>query len=224
MATGTIDESLQPLALLSFGDDPTFGFKTNEWLDPPSFETKPPENNEERQVRISIKTNYKNVTDRTYWHRYSTLGRHVVDGHTFDKIMLSIDSDRLKALCLIWYQYMYSIDRKLERPVKLEDWATKKLMAYLAIHSPGVLLLDTIKTTWPVLLREQSLASDKWTTVEGKSRKKKKSQSSPTPARNCPPPIPTINKESNASELDTPKASPAKPPDKQKPVATDDVS
>ena len=224
MTTGTTDASLQPLSLLSLGDDPTFGFKTTQWLDPSSFETKPPENDEERQVRISIETNYKNVTDCTYWHRYSTLGRHAVDGHTFDKIMLSIDTDPLKAHCLIWYQYMHSIDRKFEIPVKLEDWATKKLMAYLAIHSPGVLLLDTNKTTWPVLLREQSLASDEWTTVEGKSRKKKKSQLSPASARNRPPPIPKINEEPSESELETPKASPTNTPDKQKPSATDEVS
>jgi hypothetical protein len=104
MAIGTTDEPPQSLALLSLCDDPIFGFKTTEWVDPPSFDTKPSETDEERQVRISIETNYKNVTDRTYWHRYSTLGRHVVDGHTFDKIMLSIDTEPLKAHCVIWYE------------------------------------------------------------------------------------------------------------------------
>ena len=224
MTTGTLDASLQPMALLSFGDDPTFGFKTTEWVDPPSFNKKPSETDEERKVRICIEKDYKNVTDRTFWHRYSTLGRCVVDGHTFDKIMLSIDTDHMKAHCLIWYQYMYTIDRKLDMPAKLKDWATKMSMAYLAIHSPGLLLLDTLQTPWQVLLREQSLASDEWTTVEGKSRKNKKNQSSPTHARHRPPPIPTITEESNESELETPKASPVKPSDNSKPVESHDVS
>jgi hypothetical protein len=100
---------------------------------------------------------------------------------------------------------MYSIDWKLVIPTKLDDWATKKSMAYLAIHAPGVMLLNIKAKTWPVHLREQSLSSDELTTVEGKSRKKQKSQSSPTPARNRPPPIPTINEEPNESELELPK-------------------
>ena len=45
-------------------------------------------------------------------------------------------------------------------------------MAYLAIHAPGVLLLDTWKKTRAELRKEHSPVSE-WTTVEGKSRNKK---------------------------------------------------
>jgi hypothetical protein len=99
----------------------------------------------------------------------------------------------------------------MDMPAKLEDWATKKPMAYLATHSPGVLLLDTTNTAWLDLLRGQSLAVDDWTTVKGKSHKHW-SKSKQNPARNRPPPIPPINKESPETELETAKASPEKNP------------
>lgn len=103
---------------------------------------------------FQLKMIYKNDTDCMFWHRYFTLGRYVVDGYTFDKILQNIDSDPLKAHCLIWYQDMYHIDRKMDMPINLEVWATNKLMVHLAIYSPGVLLLDTSKTSWSALLRE----------------------------------------------------------------------
>jgi hypothetical protein len=54
MATGgTLDASLQPMASLSLGDNPTFGFKTIQWIEPPLFDPKSPETDDERYVRVS---------------------------------------------------------------------------------------------------------------------------------------------------------------------------
>jgi hypothetical protein len=66
---------------------------------------------------------------------------------------------------------MYHVDRKIDVPAKLEAWATLQSMTYLAKYEPGLLLLDTVKTTWKALLEELSIADD-WKTVEGRSKTK----------------------------------------------------
>jgi hypothetical protein len=124
-------------------DAHTLGFRTVNWIKPPSFVPQPPETDQERYKRIAVETDYRNdAKDSTAWYRYFTLGRYVVDGPTFDTIMEQSDCEPLQPHCLIWYQYMYHADRKLDIPAKLEAWATTKAMAYLAIHAPRVLLLD----------------------------------------------------------------------------------
>jgi hypothetical protein len=204
MTKSTFDASSQLEELSIPDDDPIFGFATDSWLDPPAFDPKPAETSRERFARISSETDYRNATNRTYWHRYFTLGRYVVDGHTFDRILSNPDPK--KAHCLIWYQYMYHIDRKIDVPAKLEAWATLQSMAYLAKHEPGLLLLNTLTTPWKVLLKELSIPeSNDWKTVEGRS-KTKKSKSKKTHT-NSPPgsPIQTITEETE-TDLDTPMA------------------
>ena len=91
---------------------------------------------------------------------------------------------------------MYHVDRKLEIPPKLEAWATTKAMAYLAIHAPGVLILNTWKKTWAELRKENFHVSE-WTKVEGKSRNKKQKSKSKNTKKQPVSVIPTIDEESD---------------------------
>ena len=206
MTTAAVEttSNLSELSLLH--DNPTLGFSIDSWFEPPLFDPKSPETSQERFNRISDETDYRNNTNCTSWYCYVTLGRYVVKGHDFDNIINNIECDPLKAHSLIWYQYMYHVDRKIDIPKKLEAWATTKSMTYLAKHSAGVLLLDTVKTSWSQLSSELSIPNN-WTTVEGKSKSRKlKSKKNNADKSSPESPIQTINEESQM-ELETPKAS-----------------
>jgi hypothetical protein len=132
MTTAAIEttSNLSELSLLH--DDPILGFSTDSCFEPPLFDPKSPETSQERFTRISDETDYCNDTNCMLWYRYVTLGRYVVKGHNFDNIINNIERDPLKAHSLIWYQYMYHVDRKIDIPEKLKAWATTKSMTYLA--------------------------------------------------------------------------------------------
>ena len=91
---------------------------------------------------------YRNSTTPTLWQRYVTLGRFAVDGFTFDSIMEEGPIDPLKMHCLIWFQYAYHLDHKIDIPPKLQAWAATRSPPYLAKHADSAFLLDTVKTTW----------------------------------------------------------------------------
>lgn len=130
-------------------DDPIFGLSISKWFDPSEFAPNPPETSEERYKRLHEETEYRHATPNpTLWHRYATLGRCVVDGHTLDLICKEFDDNPIHLHLLIWFQYMYHVDRKMDIPQKLDDWATKCSPAYLAIHAPTALHLDALKVSW----------------------------------------------------------------------------
>lgn len=76
----------------------------------------PPETDLKRYNRMSTKTDYRNETNPTSWHRYFTLERYVLDGTSFDKIMDRFYDEPPRAQSRIWYQYMYHIDRNIDIP------------------------------------------------------------------------------------------------------------
>ena len=78
MTNSTFDASSHLDELSIPDDDPIFGFATDSWLDPPAFDPKPAETSRERFARISSETDYRNATNRTYWHRYFTLGTTLI--------------------------------------------------------------------------------------------------------------------------------------------------
>ena len=84
--------SLKETTLLD--DAHTLGFRTVNWIEPPLFAPQPSETDQERYKRLADETDYRNDTnDSTAWYRYFTLGRYVVDGPTFDKILDKSDVD-----------------------------------------------------------------------------------------------------------------------------------
>jgi hypothetical protein len=158
-------------------DDPVFGFYTSKWVEPSDFAPIPPETSDERYQRLHEETAYRHSTNPTYWNRYATLGRYVVDGHTFDLICKEFEDNPIHLHLLIWFQYMYHVDRKMDIPKKLDDWATKRSQVYLAIHAPAALHLDTLKVSWKSFENTKPTINP-WKTIGSKSRQKSKQKQS----------------------------------------------
>jgi hypothetical protein len=153
-------------------DDPIFDFDVSNWLDLPVYVTNLPATTAESNIRSLAEQEYRKSTSPTSWHRYLTLGRYVVDGFTFDAIMEEGSTDPLKMHCLIWYQYAYYLDHKIDIPPKLQAWAATRSQPYLAKHAESVFLLDAKTTSWKEFSRHQSL-SNPWSAVSHKQRKQK---------------------------------------------------
>ncbi|KAI2500342.1 hypothetical protein MHU86_14150 [Fragilaria crotonensis] len=176
MPAGADPPSFLTMQSLPPDDDPIFGFRLSKWFEPTEFNPSPPETKEERYKRLHDEADYRHSTNPTYWHRYATLGRYVVDGNTFDHICQEFESDPTHLHLLIWFQYMYHVDRKMDIPQKLDDWATKRSQAYLAIHVPHALHLDTTKVSWKTF-ENMKPVNNPWKTVAPKSRQKSKQKS-----------------------------------------------
>ncbi|KAI2489104.1 hypothetical protein MHU86_25493 [Fragilaria crotonensis] len=169
MSEGAAAQSSPTMAYLPPDGDPVFGFLTTKWIEPPNPASIRHETDEDRKSRLMTEATYRSQTNPTSWYRFCTLGRYAVDGPTFEMIWNEFEVDPLRAHCLIWYHYMYHLDRKLDIPSKLDSWATKRSQVYLAIHATSVLSVDTVQTTWRALTQAQSIATP-WTTVGHKQR------------------------------------------------------
>ncbi|KAI2500251.1 hypothetical protein MHU86_14201 [Fragilaria crotonensis] len=89
-------------------DDPIFGFRISKWFEPSELVPNPPETTEERYKRLHDEAKFRHATNPTQWYRYATLGRYVVDGHTFDPILCKeFEDNPIQLHLLIWFQYMY---------------------------------------------------------------------------------------------------------------------
>ena len=125
-----------------------------------------------------------------------TLGRYAVDGFTFDKIIRESTAEPLKMHCLIWFQYVYHLDYKLEIPVKLQAWAVTRSQPFLSKHSPSAILVDTKKINWTDFSSSQSL-SNPWS--EG--NRSPKTAKKVTPSRSYASVTSTLGKRSNPSTI-----------------------
>jgi hypothetical protein len=182
MTDGAASSSAPSMHPLPPDDDPIFGFLTKEWIQPAEYHKIPPETSEERYTRTLSETKYRmNRNDNpSAWYRYYTLGRYVVEGFHFDTIWNGYEDDPLRFHLVIWYQYMYHVDRKMDISPKLDAWATTRANAYLAIHAKDILSIDTLKVSWASVVHQYPAATP-WNTVDHKSSKKKqKAQKSDT--------------------------------------------
>lgn len=99
------------MAYLPPDGDPVFGFLTTKWIEPPTLASICQETENELESRFLMEATYRQNATATSWYRYITLGRHAVDGNTFDMIWNEFEVDPLRVHCLIWYNYMYHVDR-----------------------------------------------------------------------------------------------------------------
>ncbi|KAI2496014.1 hypothetical protein MHU86_18487 [Fragilaria crotonensis] len=211
MSEGAASSPFPTMTSLPPDEDPIFGFRISKWFEPSEFTPNPPETSEERYKRLHDEAEYRHSTNQTLWHRYATLGRYVVDGNTFDLICKEYEDNPIRLHLVIWFQYMYHVDRKMDIPDKLDDWATKRSQAYLAIHAPGALHLDTFKVSWKNFSNTKPVFNP-WKTVGSKSRQKTK-QKSITISANIPKAIqkqsvtPTI-----VEEMEEETQGPVEPP------------
>lgn len=176
MSEGATAHPSPTMAYLPPDGDPVFGFLTTKWIDPGNLASTKAETEKDRNTRISMENTYRQHTNPTSWNRYCTLGRYAVDGNTFDTIWKEFEVDPLRVHCLIWYNYMYHVDRNMDIPEKLDSWATKRSQVYLAIHAATVLSVDTNRMTWKAFTLEQSISTP-WTKVG--AIKQKQSQKQP---------------------------------------------
>jgi hypothetical protein len=160
-----------PKDLIHPFDDDVFVFNTIEWIDVPLLDPNSPETSPEANIRAKTELEYRKSTTPANWHRYLTLGRHSVDGFTFDASMEDYVADPLKLHGIVWYQYIYHLDHDIDIPDKLLAWATQRSQQYLNNHADSALILDTKKVTWNQYARIHSL-SDNWSTADKKHSKK----------------------------------------------------
>ncbi len=133
-------------------DDPLFGFDTKEWYDPLLFEMNPPETDSERYRRLADETTYRSTTSPTHWFKYAILARHTVEGTWFDDILKEFSNDPATFHHLIWYNFMYHVDRKIDIPERLQAWAMSISYPFLTVLYPEALKLDTTTTLWKQFL------------------------------------------------------------------------
>ena len=158
-------------------DDSIFSFETTDWIDPPIFVTELPETSPETNIRLLGEKEYRDKVTPTLWHRYIALGRYAMDGFTFDSLMDSIDTEPKSAFCAIWYQFNYHLDRDMEIPDKLQQWAQHRAQPYLAKHVYATFQVDTLRTNWADFSRLNSLPNP-WAEVQSQKQKKKKGSKS----------------------------------------------
>jgi hypothetical protein len=148
MSEGAVSLPLLLEYTLPSADDPIFGFTTTDWYEPPSFDMIPPETALERLSRIADETTYRKTTTTTHWHRYAILARHTIEGPWFNEIWSSCLTDPSPLHHLVWYNFMYHVDRKIDIPEKLQSWTISISQPFLSVHYPDALSLDTTSTSW----------------------------------------------------------------------------
>ena len=141
-------EPPSPVLLMSLppDTDDSFGFLLKDWKDFPDIDIPPEhlsETQNERVKRIYEETVQRNDTTPTAWHRFATLGRNIMSFTQFESLWNNFDNDQLQLHLVVWYRYMYHIDRKFDVPQKLHAWANTFSLPYLSVHTDKVLPVDT---------------------------------------------------------------------------------
>jgi hypothetical protein len=153
--------------------DHIFDFTIQDWVAASLIVPHKDEHSTDVKRRHQQEHVYRSKTSPTKWHRYLTLGRYSMSGPNFDILMDDEEVDALKLHCVIWYNYMFHVDRNMECPPKLDAWATQRSNPYLMKHQSNALSVDTNLLTWDAFAKQQAL-SENWTQVKKKSKSSKK--------------------------------------------------
>jgi hypothetical protein len=158
--------------------DDSFGFLLKDWKEFPDINIPPEhlsETQNERVKRIYEETVQRNDTTPTAWHRFTTLGRDIVSFTDFEALWNNFDTDQLQLHLVVWYRYMYHIDRKLDVPKKLHDWANTFSLPYLSTHTDKVLPVDTVNIGFAEWSKRASNIYS-WNKVIGSAKAKRRTQ------------------------------------------------
>ena len=141
--------------LSSFTDDLSseiFRFDTTVWSDAPPFVPRDPDGNETLSRRNANHAIYRQIGNATAWQRYITLGYYAIDDClAFDREWRIFGTNPLMMYQIIWYNYMYHVDRAIDIPPKLYAWATAIAQPYLQQNNPNLLEMDTLIKDWTEL-------------------------------------------------------------------------
>ncbi|KAI2501849.1 hypothetical protein MHU86_12614 [Fragilaria crotonensis] len=202
-------------------DNPTFGFRIEHWADQPSAENLNPSELESHYRRLANADAYRQHGDKVTWNRYLNLGYYAFDDcKEFVHHWSKFDEDPIGCHRMIWYNFMFHVDRKLDISSTLQAWATGISQPYLQTFAPHHLSIDTNVYSWKGLLADQSMdieSATPWQQVTRVRPARERSQSTEKkiaskltkltkPTKNPKPvPKPTTAPPSNATSI-TPQA------------------
>ena len=157
-------------------NDDIFDFTIQEWVAASLIVPHKDECSTSVKRRHQQEHVYRSKRTPTNWHRYLTLGRYALSGPDFDTLMNDKEVDALKIHCVIWYNYMFHVDRMMDCPPKLEAWAIHRGKPYLTEHQINALTVDTELFDWDMYAKQQALSKN-WTQVNKKSKNAKSKSS-----------------------------------------------
>ena len=172
---------------------PTYGFHTTEWHETSRFLSELASISvEERYRREANAHAYRQHGTPQNWLRYLILGYFVYDDCSkFDALWMKYSSDPIICHRMVWYNFLYHVDRNYAISEKLTAWATDVSQPYLQRHAPQFLAINTMESKWNDLIRGDHDVMDievnQWTQVGAKkkgSRSKSPPISTPTPSNN----------------------------------------
>jgi hypothetical protein len=146
-------------------DNPSFWIDTHSWLDPPTDDPKLGTNEFLSTPRPFILEKYRQTATPFQWNRYVLLGfcTHI-DGNKFDSEWSADPVNLIQRNKIVWYNFMYYVDRKVDIPSLLENWALHVAQPYLLEHDPSFLQINTLSHPWtsePTTMEVE----EEWTTV-----------------------------------------------------------
>jgi hypothetical protein len=184
--TMTVGAALPPPIMKPVSQDPyhpMYGFQRDDWITPPTPDVPTGFPDEEHFRRAANANAYRQHGNPTTWHTYITLGFFAFDDcSSFERIWKRFDADPLTVHRVIWYQFMYYVDREMPIPEKLNAWAMDITHAYLEYHDASSLEMDSF-IQWKSLPFNTPMdmePTDEWIPVTPNRRGRNKSPSATT--------------------------------------------
>lgn len=156
-------------------DNPTFGFRIDHWADQPSAAKLHPSELESHYRRLANADAYRQHGNMITWNCYLTLGYFAYDNcNQFVHHWSKFNEDPIGCHRMIWYNFLFHVDRKLDISLSLQAWATGVSQPYLKHSAPHHLSIDTNVHSWKGLLAGQSMeiesATPPWQQVNSRVR------------------------------------------------------
>lgn len=171
---------------------PRFSFDINEWLPSPVLYGRTPDEKEDIYRRRANDALFRQNATPEAWHRYVTLGYYAVDdGQIFEQEWNRSTENPVRIHQLIWYNYLYHIDRDMDIPPKLDSWATQISQQALQQWDPNSLMMDTLRLTWKQTMEkfDSEKKTAEWIPVSGRTNRA--NRRSPSPTSTSPASTPT---------------------------------
>ena len=124
-------------------------FETTVWHEAPAFVS----DNLDTEIVARRNANhavYRQIGTATTWLRYLTLGYYAFDDAVlFDREWSKWTTDPTTIHRIIFYNYLYQVDRDIQISHKLDIWANKISHPYLLQYDPASTDINTTNYTWP---------------------------------------------------------------------------
>ena len=167
----------------------TFRFETNLWFEAPEYGASDPNDKGLSYRRQANDNAYRTTGNATKWNRFTTLAYYALDdGIQFDKEWENFETDPLIIHRIIWYNYMYQMDRDMDVVPKLNAWANQIAHPYLLEHEPESIDMDTMKYAYkdlPTKSDEMEIDNNtndgEWIPVPDRSGARNRTKNNDTP-------------------------------------------